>query len=1203
MSIRHSRIARCLAVLLSVALPVVAWAAAPNAPEVLPDGSMIGRPTTGDVGKTESVQSIMARQAERGFEQRAPRRSIEHETHRHPLPNLAAPEVSHWPIGGEGEPLRGGETDAPQTVSTQFLGAKLSETGTFPPDTMGAVGPTQFIVAVNGLIRSFNKSTGLADGALNVPIDFFFTSVISGAYTSDPRIRYDRLSGRWFVIIIDVPFGGGGGNRVLLAVSNGPIITASSNFTFFQFAPSAGFIDYPTLGIDANALYIGANIFASSSSGFVGTDGYVVRKSSVTGGGPIVFTTFPGLVTGGGAGPHTPQGVDNYDPAATEGYFIGVDNATLGTLVVRRVGTPGATPTLSGNISLTVPSTSNPLGVPRNGSTDNLDPVDDRLFAAHIRNGRLWTAHNIAVTTAGVAATTGADRRTGTRWYELANLATTPTLVQAGTVFDSAATNPLSYFIPSVMVSGQGHAALGFSVGGLTSRVDAATTGRLSSDTLGTTQGTPARYTASAFAYNPSGDPGPGRRWGDYSYTSLDPCDDMTMWTIQQFVNATNSYGVQAAKLLAPAPTLSCAAATTLGQGATKNVTLTGTGFYNPPAGIDACRVNIAAAVAGTGVTVNSVTFNSPTSLTLNVSATPGATAGPRSITVTNPDAQTAANTNCLTINQVGTTINALDLMGPNQVCVGNSVSWEATFAQPVSSLAPSNFELTGGIGASIATVTGSDTFWTVSANSGTAATMLVLSFDNTAGVVPVVTNFPFSGQPVTVNALPTTNNVTGGGVACAGGVGQPVNLSGSQSGVDYQLLRNGNPVGSPLAGSGSALAFGNQNVAGTYTVDATRQGTTCGAPMSGNAVVSVNPAPTSFNVTGGGAFCAGGAGQPVNLSGSQTGVNYQLLRNGNPVGSPLAGTGSGLAFGNQVTAGTYTVAASNATTTCAANMSGNAVVTVNPAPTAFSVTGGGAFCSGAAGPAVGLGGSQAGVNYQLQRNGGNVGSAVAGTGSAISFGTQVLAGNYTVVATSAATCSAGMTGSVGVTVNPTPSLNPVTPAAICTSGTTNIALASTPPGATFGWSAALTSGAVTGFANGSGTPIAQVLTGAGVVTYTVTPTLGTCSASGSTLAQSVSDPVISPAILPNGSLVAAYGATLVSPGAVGAVTFAVTAGTFPNGLTLGSSGAISGTPTAEGSFTFTVTATGVGVPGCNAQRSYTVVIGDLMLRDGFEGP
>src|SRR5437764_14963217 len=98
------------------------------------------------------------------------------------------------------------------------------------------------------------------------------------------------------------------------------------------------------------------------------------------------------------------------------------------------------------------------------------------------------------------------------------------------------------------MTSGQGHTALGFSTAGTSEYANAATVGRLSGDALGTT-GTPELYTNSSTAHN-----APYSRWGDYSMTSLDPLDDMTMWTVQEFCDATNSYGVRVVKLLAPPP-------------------------------------------------------------------------------------------------------------------------------------------------------------------------------------------------------------------------------------------------------------------------------------------------------------------------------------------------------------------------------------------------------------------------------------------------------------------------------------------------------------------------------------------------------------------------------------------------------------------------------------------------------------------------
>lgn len=101
------------------------------------------------------------------------------------------------------------------------------------------------------------------------------------------------------------------------------------------------------------------------------------------------------------------------------------------------------------------------------------------------------------------------------------------------------------------------------------------------------------------------------------------------------------------------------------------------------------------------------------------------------------------------------------------------------------------------------------------------------------------------------------------------------------------------------------------------------------------NALICCNPPlnafpPAVFSVTGSGAYCEGGAGLPVGLSGSETSASYQLYLDGNIDGAPVQGTGSPLSFGNK-TAGTYTVVATNGSGSIP--MNGNAVLTTNPMP------------------------------------------------------------------------------------------------------------------------------------------------------------------------------------------------------------------------------------------------------------------------------
>lgn len=571
---------------------------------------------------------------------------------------------------------------APQTLGVQFDGATgPAETGAFPPDTMGAVGPTQFFVFLNGRMRTFNKTTGVVDGVVNVDSDVFFASVMTPpnagevVFTSDPQVRFDRLSNRWFVNIIDVVLNSTTGattrsNRILLAVSDAAsngTISGATVWTFYQFTGDATlFTDYQSFGVDANAFYIGGNMF-SLAGAFNSTKGFVIPKAPALAGTPLVVWAFPGLVaTATGAGPYTPRGVDNPDPNNTgptaTGYFIGVDNATFNTLMIRRVTDPSNTavsPTISANISVATPLTTRfPVLVPHLGNTGGtggrLDALDDRLYAAVMRNGRLWTAHNVGVNNTGVAGAT--NNRNAARWYELQNLGTTPAVLQSGTLFDNNATNDVNqrnYWIPTIMVSGQGHAALGSSISGTNERINAFTTGRLSGDAVGTLRDGPGGaalpgYTASSTAYNPPGDPGgPSRRWGDYSFTSLDPKDDMTMWTIQQYCNGANTYSVRAVQLIAPPPppTNTAAPATIFANGPSQNVVVTGTapagqGFYDPgpdPPAPHTPFTHISA--SGPGIIVNSITYNTPTQVTLNLS-TVGSTPGVKTITITNPDGQ-----------------------------------------------------------------------------------------------------------------------------------------------------------------------------------------------------------------------------------------------------------------------------------------------------------------------------------------------------------------------------------------------------------------------------------------------------------------------------------------------------------------------------------------------------------------------------------
>ncbi len=269
------------------------------------------------------------------------------------------------------------------------------------------------------------------------------------------------------------------------------------------------------------------------------------------------------------------------------------------------------------------------------------------------------------------------------------------------------------------------------------------------------------------------------------------------------------------------------------------------------------------------------------------------------------------------------------------------------------------------------------------------------------------------TSQTLTQNVCPGTEPY----LVTPGNIGDSFqwSISTGTSGVNWT-------ISTPTLSS-TNVVWANPAAPVTYRLSLTEtNGSSCTTVVSVD--VTVYPLPTNYTVTGEGSYCAGGTGLPVGLSGSQAGVNYQLQIGGINTGALVPGTGSALNFGNKTAAGTYTVVASTtAVQSCSVNMTGNAVIIIDPLPTVFNVTGGGSYCIGGTGVAVGLSGSQVGVNYQLKLDNVNSGASVPGTGAVLNFGNKTVAGTYTVIATyaSATACTINMTGNAIVTINPLP--------------------------------------------------------------------------------------------------------------------------------------------------------------------------------------
>jgi T5SS/PEP-CTERM-associated repeat protein len=269
---------------------------------------------------------------------------------------------------------------------------------------------------------------------------------------------------------------------------------------------------------------------------------------------------------------------------------------------------------------------------------------------------------------------------------------------------------------------------------------------------------------------------------------------------------------------------------------------------------------------------------------------------------------------------------------------------------------------------------------------------------------------------------------------APAGPISGSSPVNDGDSGVSYSISSVANatnytwtvPAGATIAsGQGTTsitVNFGCSAVSGNITVTPSNGS---GSGTSSSLPVTVNGVGAAGGISGNAAVCAGASGVTYSIGSVSGATTYTWSVPGDAtITGGQGSTSITVTWGS--TSGNVSVTPANANG--CVGTSSSLPVTVNASPTAFNVTGGGAYCSGGSGVVVGLDGSQSGVNYQLQVNGSPTGSPVAGNGSAISFSSQSATGTYTVVAANATTgCTSSMSGSTTVTVNPNPTVFNVT--------------------------------------------------------------------------------------------------------------------------------------------------------------------------------
>ncbi|TCJ13299.1 PKD domain-containing protein [Flaviaesturariibacter flavus] len=546
----------------------------------------------------------------------------------------------------------------------------------------------------------------------------------------------------------------------------------------------------------------------------------------------------------------------------------------------------------------------------------------------------------------------------------------------------------------------------------------------------------------------------------------------------------------------------------------------------------------LAGATAGSGASAINQTLtnstNAPATAVYTVTPTAG-TCGNGTFTIT------------LTVNPKP----AIASYTPADICSGDAFTVTPTQGTPAGNVVPA----------------GTTYSWTVSAPSGVGGA--VAGNSATGAISQTLTNSTTTLQTVVYTVTPTSGTCAGGTFTITVRVApRPVVANASAticSGAAFDATPSGVPTGTtytwsaPVIAPSGAITGAAAQASAVSTVGQTLTNTTNSAatatytvtPKSGacegqpfTVTVTVQPKAVIANYTD--AICSGASftitpadGQPTAATVIPAGTTYTWgVPASNPAGAISGGAAqaSGVStIGAALTNGTNTPAALTYTVTPKSGSCNGAMftvaVTVNPKPvipaqsaiTCSDATFTVSPVNGAAGTIV-PGGTT--YSWSVPTVTGGMTGGTAGNGQTSISGTLNNPTNVAQTATYTVTPVSGAAGScpgapftVTVTVNPQPGISSQT-ASICSGGTFTVNPAGAPANTQYTWGAPVSTpaGAVTGgSAQSSQGSISQTLTNTtntpATLTYSVTPTAGSCGNSAFSVTVSVNPKPKMPAL------------------------------------------------------------------------------------------
>ncbi len=429
-------------------------------------------------------------------------------------------------------------------IGQDFTGSTLFvDSSALPADGNGAVGPDHFVEFVNGRVSVYSKASGSRVQSMT-DLAFWRSAGVTlpaNLDVTDPRVVFDTGSQRWFASQVDYEASTSSEltNRFLVAVSASADPTGPwKGFGFVADPVTGNGADFPTLGVDADGVYLSGDMFDAAGHS-LGSTLVAIPKNALLANPPSV------------AG-RTSFGILSYatngtvlQPAVTSGAIsggevvlamgdLGYDLQPHSTLVgfsIQNGAVPGGA-TLTRPETLSVP----PYRIPPNplqpDGSSNLDDGDARFSATVYRIGDiLYSVHSTEV-----------SNRAAVQWFRIN--ATNLAVIQTGIIAD---TN-LELFFPSIAANPSGTVVIACNGSSSNSFVSSyALIGETVNGVV--TFGDLQLLKAGTASYQNTDSTGVSR-WGDYSAASVDPTDPNRFWTIQMYPSSPSAWSTQITELI-----------------------------------------------------------------------------------------------------------------------------------------------------------------------------------------------------------------------------------------------------------------------------------------------------------------------------------------------------------------------------------------------------------------------------------------------------------------------------------------------------------------------------------------------------------------------------------------------------------------------------------------------------------------------------